>query len=152
MKPLIHLNYPLNKELLLKEALTAKKDAKPWESKKGYKKDNWLVSYYSSDYVLKIMNDLNIVGKPRFFYQQPGEQLAPHKDIGTECGVNILISENPLPINIEGEDYYYSQALINLQKMHSVKADNFERILLKYSIPDKPFEQVAKEINYVMSS
>ena len=76
--------------------------------------------------------------------------LKPHRDFGTECGVNILLSDESVPINIEGVDYHYSQALINLQKEHSVVNDSKERIILKFSIPDKPFEQVAKEINYVV--
>ena len=40
--------------------------------------------------------------------------------------------------------------LINLQKEHSVVNDSKERVLLKFSIPNIPFEQVAKKINYVV--
>ena len=152
MEPLIHLNYPINKDILLLESDKAKKTAKPWEGGNDYKIENWLVSYYNSDYITKIMNDLNINGKPRFFYQKENFHLMPHKDFGTQCGVNILLSDDPVPINIEGKEYYYTQALINLQKEHSVKNDNKERILLKFSIPDKTFEQVASEIKYAVSS
>ena len=152
MKPLIHLNYPINKDILLLESDRARENAKPWEGGHNYHFDEWLVSHHTSDYIKKVMHDLNIVGKPRFFFQQPNWQLGKHKDFGTQCGVNILLSDDPTPINIEGKDYFYKQALINLQKEHSVKTDNKERILLKFSIPDKSFEQVAKEIKYVVTS
>jgi hypothetical protein len=150
MKPLIHLNYPINKDILLLESDKARESAKPWEGGNDYKIEDWLVSYYTSDYIEKIMKELNIVGKPRFFYQKSNFSLKPHKDFGTQCGVNILLSDDPVPINIEGVDYHYSQALINLQREHSVVNDSKERVLLKFSIPDKSFEQVASEINYVV--
>ena len=150
MKPLIHLNYPINKDILLLESDKARENAKPWEGGNDYKIEDWLVSYYTSDYIEKIMKELNIVGKPRFFYQKSNFSLKPHKDFGTQCGVNILLSDDPVPINIEGVDYHYSQALINLQKEHSVVNDSKERVLLKFSIPDKSFEEVANEINYVV--
>ena len=151
MKPLIHLNYPINKDILLLESDKARENAKPWEGGPNLHIDEWLVSYKpKSDYISKIMKDLNIVGKPRFYYMKPNFTLKPHKDFGTECGVNILLSDESVPINIEGVDYHYSQALINLKKEHSVVNDGKERVLLKFSIPDKPFEQVAKEINYVV--
>ena len=61
------------------------------------------MSYYRSDYIDKIMKDLNIVSKPRFFYQKSNFHLKPHIDFGTQCGVNILLSDDPVPINIEGK-------------------------------------------------
>jgi len=164
MEPLIHLNYPINKDILLLESDKARETAKPWELAEDKKKNEkswqgihnytineWLVSHYTSDYIDNIMKELNIKGKPRFYYLQPNYQLRPHKDYGTQCAVNIILSGST-PINIEGKDYYYSQALINLQKEHSIKTDNTERIILKFSIPDKSFEEIAKEIKYVVSS
>ena len=68
MEPLIHLNYPINKDILLLESDKAREKAKPWEGGHNYKIDEWLVSYNpKSDYINKIMTELNIVGKPRFF-------------------------------------------------------------------------------------
>ena len=46
----------------------------------------------------------------------------------------------------------YSQALVNVQREHSIKTDNEERIMLKFSIKDKSFEEVLKDMNYVVSS
>lgn len=152
MGELIHLNYNYDKNLLLQESEKARLNAKPWEGGNNYKIDKWLVSYYNSEYIKKIMNDLNIQGKPRFFYQQPNFHLMPHKDFGTMCSVNIILSDNPEPIIFKEKTFYYTQALINVQKIHSVKTLNTERIMLKISIPDKSFDEVSKEINYVVPS
>ena len=154
MKPLIHLNYPINKDILLIESDKARETAKPWEHPEAPSSpwDEWLVSHYKSDYIDKIMKELNIVGKPRFLYTRPNFFLKTHKDISTQCAVNILLSDDPAPINIEGVDYYYTLALINVQIPHSVTNGSKERVLFKISIPDKSFEQVASEINYAVSS
>jgi hypothetical protein len=155
MKPLIHLNYPINKDILLIESNKARENAKPWQDDRAPSSpwDEWLVAHHKSDYINKIMKELNIVGKPRFLYTKPNFFLKIHKDFGTQCAVNILLGDDhPAPINIEGVDYHYTQALINVQKEHSVTNGSKERVLFKFSIPDKSFEQVASEINYAVSS
>jgi hypothetical protein len=43
----------------------------------------------------------------------------------------------------------YSQALVNVQKEHSIRTDNEERIMLKFSIKDKSFEEVLNNIKYI---
>ena len=68
MKPLIHLNYTINKDILLLESDKARKSAKPWHHKNEVTAGpSWLVSYYTSEYIENIMKDLNIKGSPRFF-------------------------------------------------------------------------------------
>ena len=45
MRPLIHLNYPINKDILLLESDKARKTAKPWHHKNEVTAGpNWLVS------------------------------------------------------------------------------------------------------------
>ena len=152
MKPLIHLNYPINKDILLLESDKARETANPWHHKNEVTAGhNWLVSYYTSDYIDNIMKELNIVGSPRFFFQQPHFHLKPHRDYGTQCAVNFILN-GTTPINIEGKEYVYSQALVNVQREHSIKTDSEERIMLKFSIKDKSFEDVLKDIKYVVSS
>jgi hypothetical protein len=148
MKPLIHLNYPINKELLLLESKRAKETAKPWEGGHNYKLDRWLVSYYRSDYLDKIMVDLNVMGETRFYYQEPNYYLPPHRDFGTKCAINFVLSDNYCPININGKDYMYKQALINVQEEHSVKNNNTERLIFKISVFDYDYETVSKIIKY----
>ena len=149
MKPLIHLNYTINKDILLLESDRARKSAKPWHHKNEVTAGpSWLVSYHTSDYIENIMKDLNIKGSPRFFFQQPHFHLKPHRDYGTQCAVNIILN-GTTPINIEGKEYVYSQALVNVQKEHSIRTDNEERIMLKFSIKDKSFEEVLNNIKYI---
>ena len=149
MKPLIHLNYTINKDILLLESDRARKSAKPWHHKNEVTAGpSWLVSYHTSDYIENIMKDLNIKGSPRFFFQQPHFHLKPHRDYGTQCAVNVILN-GTTPINIEGKEYVYSQALINVQREHSIKTDNEERIMLKFSIKDKSFEEVLNNIKYI---
>ena len=149
MKPLIHLNYTINKDILLLESDRARKSAKPWHHKnKVTAGPSWLVSYHTSDYIENIMKDLNIKGSPRFYFQQPHFHLKPHRDYGTQCAVNFILN-GTTPINIEGKEYVYSQALINVQREHSIKTDNEERIMLKFSIKDKSFEEVLNNIKYI---
>tara|TARA_Y100000361_G_C11104190_1_gene313787 strand:+ start:77 stop:529 length:453 start_codon:yes stop_codon:yes gene_type:complete len=149
MKPLIHLNYTINKDILLLESDRARKSAKPWHHKNEVTAGpSWLVSYYTSEYIENIMKDLNIKGSPRFYFQQPHFHLKPHRDYGTQCAVNFILN-GTTPINIEGKEYVYSQALVNVQKEHSIKTDNEERIMLKFSIKDKSFEEVLNNIKYI---
>ena len=149
MKPLIHLNYTINKDILLLESYRARKYAKPWHHKNEVTAGpSWLVSYYTSEYIENIMKDLNIKGSPRFYFQQPHFHLKPHRDYGTQCAVNFILN-GTTPINIEGKEYVYSQALVNVQKEHSIKTDNEERIMLKFSIKDKSFEEVLNNIKYI---
>ena len=149
MKPLIHLNYTINKDILLLESDRARKSAKPWHHKNEVTAGpSWLVSYYTSEYIENIMKDLNIKGSPRFYFHQPHFHLKPHRDYGTQCAVNFILN-GTTPINIEGKEYVYSQALVNVQKEHSIKTDNEERIMLKFSIKDKSFEEVLNNIKYI---
>ena len=149
MKPLIHLNYTINKDILLLESDRARKSAKPWHHKNEVTAGpSWLVSYYTSEYIENIMKDLNIKGSPRFYFQQPHFHLKPHRDYGTQCAVNFILN-GTTPINIEGKEYVYSQALVNVQREHSIKTDNEERIMLKFSIKDKSFEEVLNNIKYI---
>ena len=149
MKPLIHLNYTINKDILLLESDRARKSAKPWHHKNEVTAGpSWLISYYTSDYIENIMKDLNIKGSPRFYFQQPHFHLKPHRDYGTQCAVNFILN-GTTPINIEGKEYVYSQALVNVQREHSIKTDNEERIMLKFSIKDKSFEEVLNNIKYI---
>ena len=134
---------------MLLESDRARKSAKPWHHKNEVTAGpSWLVSYYTSEYIENIMKDLNIKGSPRFYFQQPHFHLKPHRDYGTQCAVNFILN-GTTPINIEGKEYVYSQALVNVQKEHSIKTDNEERIMLKFSIKDKSFEEVLNNIKYI---
>lgn len=152
IEPICYLNYPFDKSLLLKEANEARNAAKAFNEKRGDEKrtpqENFKIAYWSSPYILKIIEDLGVNGKPRFYFQEPNTSLDMHKDINTLCAVNILLSDNPSPITFINGSYFYEQALINVQVPHTVYNGPNERILFKISIFDEPFEQVVKKINF----
>lgn len=151
MQPLIHLNYDLDIDRLLKEAEEAKTTAKPYTDDRypNQKLDEWHIGHYSSPYINQIMFDFGVVGKPRFYWLEPFADIPEHIDNGTTCSLNFILSKDPAPINIEGKDYTYKQVLLDTTRMHGVKNNANERIMLKISIFDEPFENLANRLPYV---
>lgn len=148
MEPLLHLNYELKRDLILKETEEAKKLAK-------YHTDNryplrvfteWKVSMYNGKYIKKIMKDFDVIGTPRFYWLKPNATISTHIDNTTKCSLNFLLSENNTAIIINGKEYFYKNALLNTTQPHSVKNGNKERLLFKISIENENFENVANKI------
>lgn len=105
----------------------------------GYKEIDRLVEYTKSK-----LGDVEI--KPRFYVQKKDVFVPEHKDITTECAINILLSDDCAPITYKDfGDIYYKCALINTQEIHSVKTD-VERILFKLSIMDMKYEIAASRL------
>lgn len=105
----------------------------------GYKEVDRLVEYAKSK-----LGDVEI--KPRFYVQKKDVYVPEHKDIKTECAINILLSDDCAPITYKDfGDIYYKCALINTQEIHSVKTDT-ERILFKLSIMDMKYEIAASRL------
>ena len=61
---------------------------------------------------------------------------------------NLILNENPAPVTMENVDIFYTQALLNTTVPHSITNGPEERVLLKISIFDKTFNEVAQKINY----
>ncbi len=150
MEPLIHLEYPLNKEMLLEEARLAKQDAKA-HSDSRYPEinfDYWLISHRTSEYIQQIIQDFGVKGKPRFYWLEPFAVIPPHVDNGTTCSLNFLLSDNSAAITIEDKEYFYESILLDTTRMHSVVNNETERLLFKISVFDESYEDVAKRIKY----
>ena len=147
---LTRLNYPLDKELFLGIANRLKETAKPYSDPRypGYALDNWLIEHYTDNSINKLMKDLQIEGKPRFYWLKENTVLPEHVDNGTQCSVNIILTDDAAPVTFSGIDYYYSQALLNTTVPHSVTNGPKERILLKISIFDETYEQLSARIGY----
>lgn len=80
--------------------------------------------------------------RPRFYKQEANTSVPMHSDIGTQCCVNIILSETSAPIIFENiGPISYSCALLNITKRHEVPAFNRERLLLKFSIFDISYEE-----------
>lgn len=149
--PLIHLNYPLDINLLIAEAEKAKTSASPYGNDPRYpdqQHDQWLISRYTSEYIDQIMKDFEVQGRPRFYWLMPHASLPEHVDYNTQCSINFILTEDRAPVTFEGKDYSYKQALLNTTRTHSVKNGNTLRLLLKISIFDETFDVLSKRIKY----
>jgi len=77
-----------------------------------------------------------------YLKQDANTSVPMHADSGTICAVNIIVSDNAGPITFENiGDVEYKCALINTSQRHAVKAYPEERILLKYSMKTKTYEE-----------
>jgi len=148
MEPILHLNYDIDKKLLLSEAEKIKHQATGYTDSRypNLKMDDWLVGYHISEYVEKIMQDFGVKGKPRFYWLQPHATIPEHVDNGTLCGLNFILTDQASPITFGNNDYYYDAILVNTTIPHSVKNNEHERIMFKISIFNETFEQVADRI------
>lgn len=89
------------------------------------------------DRIKSLLPHVNIAA---FFIQPAGTVINPHRDKLCKCSLNILINHADAPIIIEGEEFYYTCALINVNKYeHEVPASQFDRYLLRYTFSE-PFE------------
>jgi hypothetical protein len=150
MEPLIHLDYVVDKRRLLLEAESSKTQARGYTDPRypNLVLDDWLIGHHTSDYVNKIMEDLELSAKPRFYWLMPYAVIPEHIDNGTMCSVNIVLTDHAAPITINGENYEYQTVLLNTTIPHSVTNNEHERIMLKLSIFDETYEQVASRIKY----
>jgi hypothetical protein len=152
MSPILHLNYKIDKNLLLQEANSVKDQAVGYTDSRypGLKIDDWLVGHHHSDYIQKIMDDFRIKGKPRFYWLKAYAVIPEHVDNGTLCGLNFILTEGASPITFGDKNYRYDSVLINTTIPHSVKNNEHERIMFKISIFDQKFEEVAKKIKHYL--
>jgi hypothetical protein len=148
MEPILHLNYEIDKNLLLAEAEKIKHQATGYTDSRypDLKMNDWLVGHHSSEYIEKIMQDFGVTGKPRFYWLQPYAVIPEHVDNGTLCGLNFILTEHASPITFGDKNYYYKSILIDTTKPHSVTNNEHERVMFKISIFDQMFEEVAARI------
>jgi len=150
MDPLIFLDYPLDKERLLEDAIEAKKNSKPYTDSRypDLYMEDWLIGHYNSEYITRIMNDFKVEGKPRYYWMKPYAVIPEHVDNGTQCSLNFVLTDNASPIIINDMQYYYTAILLNTTVPHSVINNEYERIMLKISIFNESYEDLAKRIKY----
>jgi hypothetical protein len=153
MKPLLHLDYPLDKSLLW-EIANGVRDQSSYYIDPRINKiiTNWKIIKHTAPYIEKIIHDFGVGGSPRFYWLAPNTKLGTHVDNGTTCSINLILNENPAPVTMSDIDMFYNQALLNTTVPHSVTNGPEERVLLKISIFDKTFEEVSEIINYKKSN
>lgn len=149
-QPLLHLEYDLDKQLLLEQAKEAKQFSKPYTDSRypDLQLDDWHIGHYTSPYIEKIISDFSVQGKARFYWLEPRAFIPEHVDNGTLCSLNFILTGNA-PITIGGKDYEYESVLLNTTIPHSVTNNDQERIMLKISIFNETFEEVAERIPHV---
>ena len=111
-----------------------------------------MTSKYCRNLAESIKHKYNIEGRvdARFYRLLPNELLPFHTDRGTQCSINVILSDQPAPISFriqnEISEHYYNVALINTQLEHSVDNGPEDRILFKISIFDEDFRSVEKKL------
>ena len=154
MDPLTLLHYPLDTASLLQSASNARLHAEPYTDSRypNLRKKDWYIGRYTDEHIDKIMQDFEVIGSPRFYWLEPFANIPKHIDNGTQCSINLIITENPAPITIEGVDYTYLQALLNTTLPHSVQNGASERIMLKISIFDETYESLSERIKFKINT
>ena len=134
---ILHLNYQVDKEYY-------KKIFYDNYDKGGYHKEGdvvlkyWYKIFNIENLVMPITKDLGIddlYTRPRFSYQFPNSTLPKHIDQDRIIGLNINLMPNSPNITIDNKSYDYECCLVDVgSKVHSVKADEKPRLVLKYAI------------------
>ena len=144
------LNYPLDTRVLMESAVTAKLQSKPYTDSRypELRLDRWHIGHYTDQHIEQIMHDFEIDGKPRFYWLEPYAEIPEHIDNGTQCSVNLILTDTPAPITIQGAEFMYQQALLNTTVPHAVFNGPIERVMLKISVFNETYEQLAHRIKY----
>lgn len=147
---LLHLNYSLNKQELLESADAAISVSEAYTDSRypELKLDDWKISRYTDSAIEKVIKDFEVEGRPRFYWLKPFAVIPEHTDNETQCSINIILSEDPAPITIQGQNFYYNQALLDTTVPHSVVNGPEERIMLKISIFNESFQELRQRIKY----
>ena len=83
--------------------------------------------------------------RPRYYVQEKGSSVPFHRDMNTECSINVILSNRAGPILFEDiGEVVYRCALLNTTQRHGVPKFKTERLLLKFSIFDKTYEEVKR--------
>tara|TARA_Y100000389_G_C17437122_1_gene506209 strand:+ start:822 stop:1280 length:459 start_codon:yes stop_codon:yes gene_type:complete len=151
---LSELNYKFRKKKLRDEALYAdgyvsfndpltKKDIPEWSISKT-------IGCYSKSITSDFKKLLQCEVSPRYYIQEKGFTLPFHKDRGTQCCINFVLSDIKDPIEFRSKSYSYECALINVQEEHKVSAITEDRVLFKLSIFDMTYNEALNKISGVL--
>lgn len=148
--PLIHLNYPIDIDRISASAAEARKASRPYTDTRypDLMLDQWHIGKYTDEYIESIISDFDVEGSPRFYWLEPYATIPEHVDNETQCSINLIITDEPAPITINGTDYVYRQALLDTTVPHSVINSDKQRIMLKISIFNETFDHLSQRIKY----
>ena len=143
------MDLPIQYSTLLEEFYKVKDNIDIYTDVRGGINNHWKIIRHTFPYATDIIKGLDLENydvRPRFYTLDKNTTLSPHTDLGTQCAINILLSQNNAPINIEGIDYSYKQALINTQSVHSVNNLAEDRIIFKLSIMNLSYTEARSVI------
>lgn len=143
--------YKFDKEYLKNLYLKNIEFQKPFVELNDNVIENFYILKINDQYLNELLEKIGVDARPRFLMMKPGCKLPYHKDAGTQSAINILL-EGHDPINIEGKNFYYNQALIDVQQRHTVNVTT-HRLVFKFSFFDINYEllkQRLKEIQWII--
>ena len=122
-------------------------EKEPFHIKLAREKLNMYVKTKEADssYALEISKYFNelidMPCYPRFFIYLKGLKMPWHKDVLTQCSINLLLTDNPDPIRFQAGEEIYTVALLNTQALHSVHTTK-DRYLFRLSFHENSWKEV----------
>jgi len=145
---LYELNYQYDNNILLDEALNIGEWKNFKDPSNNHVFNHWYYKSIDNRYAKEIVdyfsNKIDVDIRARFFYQKSNWTLPFHKDRGTQCSINFILNDTNDKVSFRDGDFSYKCALLNLQKEHAVVNPKSDRIMMKLSIFDKPYNEVLK--------
>ena len=144
-------DYPFDLQLLRKEYQSRITEFVPYTGRTqgiDIEFSHWkILREIEFEYATYLCKVFDVEAKPRFYIQDPNTTLDMHRDIGTQCSINVLLdSQKPASVDFQDKSYKYSQCLLNVQNLHGVTTSEEPRVLFKLSIFNESFEEVYKKI------
>ena len=144
---LFHIEQNIDYETILKEANNQNGYESFIDPKDGTIVEKWKIKKTNSGYSKKISDYYesfleSTECKPRFYIQQKNWSLPFHKDRGTLCSINYVLSNTNAKVTFKNYEESYKCALLNVQEEHSVTNLKEDRLLFKVSIFDKTYDEV----------
>lgn len=132
-RSLLHLDLDYDREKLIYESRLIIPD---------YRNPQWVRGFALTPEAQRI----SMGGIPLFYTQRAGAVVKPHRDGVAKCCINIILSYQVEPIIIEGTEYHYQCALINVgEKTHWVNVSSADRLMLRI-IFKEPYDVMASKL------
>lgn len=151
--PIAHLSYAFDRKILSDIYSASMEQVEAYGDPQHGPVRDWFITRVEDDeYISSIKKAFRIPNaKPRFYRLKANASLPEHVDMGTKCSINVLLSDEPAPIIIEGREFYYTSCLLNTQRNHYVVNGPIDRLLFKLSILDQEFDEVyANNLNSIV--
>jgi hypothetical protein len=144
---LINFDFDFDKDRLLAQANILSGYQPFIDTANGCAVKGWLIKQVSEGYGLEISNFLKDYFhltdcRPRFYIQEAGISIPFHKDRGTLCSFNFLLSDDLDPISFRHRTITYKTAVLNTSIDHAVFNPKNKRVLFKVSVFDKSFQEI----------